>query len=533
MKTLIGALFIGALAGGIPSLAIAAGTNQGDTKAPVAASGDKATSGPESRSGWCEFRNGGQSSATGHLPLKWTPESIHWQSELPGYGQSAPIIFGQSVIVTSVEGPMKDECLVSCLELATGKSLWTYRQPASAKAASNYMASRAAPTPMVDRNGVFAFFESGDLVAVDHSGKLVWNRSLSSEYGAFDNNHGLGSSPTQTDSLVILNVEHKGPSYLIAIDKSNGKTVWKTDRKSSSSWSSPIVLSAETNKQVIVSSGGAITAYAADTGVPIWNVEGLDGNSVPSPTFADESLYIGARAPEFGTDSDASRSNLCLDLSQAESANPKVKWRASKAISDYASPVVCGNWVYFLNKSGILYCLDRNSGEVQYTERLGTQCWATPIVAEDRIYFFGKDGKTQVIRSGPKFDVVSSNLLWDPQAPPKPEHYTEHVDSARAHGGEGGGRGAGMFSNLKKADVDGDGVLSASEIPNDFKPMLARIDTNGDGKLDQAEMKTMADSFAARRSDSRDSARDPIVYGAAAVDGALVIRTGTRLYCLH
>ncbi len=220
-------------------------------------------------------------------------------------------------------------------------------------------------------------------------------------------------------------------------------------------------------------------------------------------------------------------------MSQAESANPKVKWRASKAISDYASPVVCGNWVYFLNKSGILYCLDRNSGEVQYTERLGTQCWATPIVAEDRIYFFGKDGKTQVIRSGPKFDVVSSNLLWDPQAPPKPEHYTEHVDSARAHGGEGGGRGAGMFSNLKKADVDGDGVLSASEIPNDFKPMLARIDTNGDGKLDQAEMKTMADSFAARRSDSRDSARDPIVYGAAAVDGALVIRTGTRLYCLH
>ncbi len=145
---------------------------------------------------------------------------------------------------------MKDECLVSCLELATGKSLWTYRQPASAKAASNYMASRAAPTPMVDRNGVFAFFESGDLVAVDHSGKLVWNRSLSSEYGAFDNNHGLGSSPTQTDSLVILNVEHKGPSYLIAIDKSNGKTVWKTDRKSSSSWSSPIVLSAETNKQL-------------------------------------------------------------------------------------------------------------------------------------------------------------------------------------------------------------------------------------------------------------------------------------------
>ncbi len=137
-------------------------------------------------------------------------------------------------------------------------------------------------------------------------------------------------------------------------------------------------------------------------------------------------------------------------------------------------------------------------------------------------------------------------MLWDSENVPKPESYVENNESPSGHGpggpgagggpgnrGGAGGRGSGMLANLMKSDADSDGTLSATEIPEDFKPMLARIDTNKDGALDQAELKAMADSFAARRSDSRDTARDPIVYGAAAVDGTIVIRTGTRLYCIQ
>ncbi len=208
----------------------------------------------------------------------------------------------------------------------------------------------------------------------------------------------------------------------------------------------------------------------------------------------------------------------------------------------------CANNAYTtLNKVGVLYCLDQQTGEAHYAERLGTQCWATPVVSEDRIYFFGKDGKTQIVRAGPKFDLIGSNLLWNPANPPKPETYVENND--RDHGQPGsadtnkdasnagprpaGGRGAGMLANLMKADADGDGQLSPNEVPAEFKPMLARIDTNADGTLDAAELKAMAESFAARRSDSRDTARDPIVYGSAAVNGTIVVRTGTRLYCVQ
>ncbi len=499
---------------------------------------------------WSEFRNGGTSSAHGELPAKWSSENVAWQHELIGYGQSTPTIHGGLVFVTCVEGSMKDECVVSCFELKSGREIWVYRAPATVKGTSNYMSSRAAPTPVVDSRGVYAFFESGDCLAIDHAGKQLWGRSLTSDYGKFDNNHGLGASPTQTETSVVINVEHKGPSYLIALDKGSGKTAWKTDRSSSSSWSSPIVMNIDGKQQIIVSSGGTVDGYDAASGKSTWSIGGLDGNSVPSPTASGKMLYVGARVPEFGEDGEAAKSNLCIALNDKSSndANPSVAWRASKAISDYASPVVCGDCVYYLNKIGVLYCLSMSTGHQHYVERLGTQCWATPIVAGDRIYFFGKDGKTQIVRAGPKFELIHSNRLWESDNAPKPVSYVEnnaiHGHGAQTEsGGSGGvgnagprgrgGPGGGMLATLMKADLDSNGTLSAEEIPADFKPMLARIDTNRDGSLDQAEIKAMAEGFAARRADSRDGARDPIVYGAAAVDGAIVIRTGTRLYCVQ
>ncbi len=332
---------------------------------------------------WAEFRNGGTSSVSGSIPRTWQPDSVSWQHELRGYGQSTPIIYGGRVFVTSVVGPMKDECHVTCFDLKSGQELWKSTHPASQKAASNVMASRAAPTPLVDDRAVYAFFESGDCVAVDHTGQLLWHRSLTNDYGKFDNNHGLGSSPTQSENSVVINIEHKGPSYLIALNKSNGEVRWKVDRASSSSWSSPIVMRSNDQSQVVVSSGGTVSGYDVDSGKSLWSIGGLDGNSVPSPTPSGNMLIVGARVPEFGSDGPAARSNLCIDLAglSASEKAPQIAWRATKAISDYASPVVSHDCVYYLNKVGVLACLDQMTGQAHYTERLGTQCWATPIVA--------------------------------------------------------------------------------------------------------------------------------------------------------
>jgi len=521
---------------------------------------------------WTEFRNGGSSHSSGPMPLKWSPENgIAWQKEFPGYGQSSPVIFNGRVFVTSVVGPMKDECQIICLDLKTGEQVWEWKKEATSRAASNYMASRAAPTPLVDANGVYAFFESGDFVAINPDGNLKWSRSLTDEFGKFDNNHGLGSSPTQTAELVIVNIEHKGPSYLLAVDKQTGEIRWKVDRPSGSSWTSPIVIQQEGKEQVVVSSGGSVSGYSTVDGKQLWSVDGISGNSVPSPTSAGPYLYIGARIPEFGSAEAASQSNLCLRLDSSENPQNEVLWRAKKAVCDYASPVIHGDCAYYLNNVGVLYCVDSLTGETQYTERLGTTCWATPVVAGDNVYFFGKDGKTVVIQSGPVFSKVATNLLWDPRNAPAPEFYKEHQSTGHDHGSSGeskqkkdaanapvaeekqtekgekpetnhaksegsgrtGGPGGGMMATLIKSDANGDGKISEEELSPDFREMMGRIDLNKDKFLDAEELKAMEENFRKRREGSKDSARDPIVYGVAAADGAFVIRTGTRLYCVR
>ena len=517
--------------------------------------------GTEATADWPSFRNGGASQIDSILPTTWSAsQGIAWQRELIGYGQSTPVVRGGKVYLSAVEGPMKDNCVILCLDLKNGEELWKFSFESSNKAPSNYAASRAAPTPIVDNDAVYSFFESGDVVAIDHSGKKRWHRNLTADYGKFENGHGLGASPALAKDHLILNIEHKGSSYLLAIDNKTGATTWKTDRPSSSSWSSPIVVNASDKQTVIVSSAGSVMAYDATTGARLWDVGGLDGNSVPSPTVHGSMLLVGARLPEFAEEGSAgSQSNCCINLSKMVEGKPEFLWRAEKVTSDYASPVVCGDCAYYISKAGILYCLDVNSGKAHYSKRLGTQCWGTPIVSQDRIYFFGKDGKTLVLKSGSQYELLATNELWHPANPPKPETYTEATRAERSGSGESsdgrsadsgrpsnrraggpgesrggaGGPGGGMMGMLTAADKNGDGILSAEEIPVDFRPMLARIDKNGDGSLDKDEMKAMADSFAARRADSATEARDPIVYGAVASDSKILIRTGTRLYCIQ
>lgn len=502
----------------------------------------------QARADWTSFRNGGDSSAD-KLPVKWSPESIAWQLELTGYGQSTPVIQGKQVFVASVVGGMKEQCLLQCLSLADGSEQWRYETASAKQSPSNYMASRAAPTPVVDENGVYVFFETGDLVAVDLAGEERWHRNLSEEFGNFENNHGLGSSPAQSDTHLYINLEHRGPSHLVAIRKIDGESDWQVSRPSGSSWSSPIFVQDGVKPQVIVSSAGMVTSYDSTDGNTLWTVEGLEGNSVPSPTVHSGKLFVGARLPEFAEEGSV-RSNCCLDISDSSSPSPEVLWRANKAISDYASPVVAGDFVYFINKVGVLHCLDIATGKLHYRKRLNGPCWATPIASDGNLYLFGKDGTTQVVEANEKFVLVSSNSLWDPSAPPKPEQYKEFSGGhGHGHGGAGGGQGraasadsrgqggrrpgGGMIGALMRGDANGDGVLEGDEVSPNFRPMLPRIDKNGDGKLDQEELAAMAKSFAERRAGARTGARDPIVYGAAASDGCLVIRTGTRLYCVR
>lgn len=425
---------------------------------------------------WAGFRNDGSGrTAAKNLPLKWSPANgIAWKVETPGYGQSSPVVWKDRVYVTSVEGDQKEKLHVCCYALADGKKQWVKTFDATQKGKNNAMMSRAAGTPVADAAGVYALFESGDLIALDHTGELRWERKFAKELGELKNNHGLGSSPAQTDATVIVLIDHQGPGKLIAVNKSTGKDAWANDRTARSSWTSPVVV----NGTVVVSSGGAVTGYAATDGKQLWEMSGLVGNTIPSAAVAGDSVVIAAGENRMKPDADGtSKSNCKLTLGGKDGY--AVAWHAKKLAAGTASPVAHAGFVYFTDKSGFVVCLDEKTGEEKYRERLDNQQWATPIAAGDHIFFFGKDGATTVLKAGDAFEKVATNKLWSDEEAAK-----------------------------RKAE--------AKKKAEEAQPKPA------DGKAPTAE----ADA-------ARYSAVGDVVYGAAAVDGAFVLRSGTELVCIR
>lgn len=350
---------------------------------------------------WPAFRGSGDStSAAQRLPLAWSKESgIAWTAPLTGTGQSSPVIWRDRVFATSVDGPNKERAVVACFDLASGRKLWEAALDSAEPAPISDYTSRAAPTPAVDGERVYAFFETGNLAAWDHDGKLAWSRNLAADYGKFLGNHGVGSSVALTEQLAIVLVDHDGPSYLLAVDKATGQTVWKTDRPKKVSWSSPIVA----GSQVIVSSGGTCEAFEAATGQRVWSVEGITGNTVPSATVTDELVCVGSS--EVG-------SNLAIRRGgQGDVSASHIAWRSREATATFSSPLVYGGQVYLVNRAGVAFCLDEKNGKTRWTHRLGGSCWASPLGACGRVYFFEKSGATTVAAAGPEFKLLAENTL--------------------------------------------------------------------------------------------------------------------------
>lgn len=364
---------------------------------------------------WPGFLGVGAGPISEKVPLSWSPEQgIAWQTALPGYGQSSPIVWGGTAFVTSVEGPMKEKNHVLAVKLNNGEVLWQRSFDSTDKVESTGYVSRAAPTPVTDGKSVFAFFESGDVVALALDGNELWKRSLPAEYGKFKTRHGLAASPLLTDKGIVFLVDHEGPSFLLCLNKGTGETLWKSDRKSRTSWSSPGLLKVGDREMIVCSSTGSVDGYDPATGEALWSFNDVGGNTSNTPlAFADGCFLVGASAGREAEAGGGKKSNLAIQVQHVDGKlTPSVLWASEAASSSFGSPIVYADNAYFVSRTGVLYCLDAQTGQERYTQRLKEPCWATPVGIGDRIYLFGKSGHTTVIATGAEFRILAESDLW-------------------------------------------------------------------------------------------------------------------------
>jgi outer membrane protein assembly factor BamB len=156
-----------------------------------------------------------------------------------------------------------------------------------------------------------------------------------------------------------------------------------------------------------------VDGYDTASGKLLWSHEGISGNTIPSATLADECVFVGAGVGRGASSGEsAAASNCCLRITPESETGYELLWKAENAVCSYMSPMVHAGCVYYVNSVGVLYCLDAATGKEHYARRIDSPCWAQPIGVGDRVYLFGKNGVTTVIKSGATFEKLASNSLW-------------------------------------------------------------------------------------------------------------------------
>ncbi len=168
--------------------------------------------------------------------------------------------------------------------------------------------------------------------------------------------------------------------------------------------------------QIVVSASGSIDGYDPETGKQLWTFDDVGGNTVASPLpFGDGAFLVGASPGRNGENTEgARRSNMAIAIRRdGQRYKPVVLWRNEQATSSFGSPIVHNGFAYYTNRAGVLFCLTADTGQTRYNTRLAESNWATPIGLGDRVYFFGRSGKTTVMAAGATAQQLAVNTLYN------------------------------------------------------------------------------------------------------------------------
>ncbi len=429
---------------------------------------------------WSQFRgpNGTGVSATTGLPDTFGPaKNVVWKTELPP-GHSSPVLTSDRVFVTAHN---KEKLYVIALDRQSGKILWQKEVPRVREGRLQNVNGPASASPVTDGSNVYVFFQDFGMLSFDRDGKERWRLPL----GPFNMFYGFGASPILVDDKIILPVDQDYPaSYLIAVDKNNGKVRWKVERPVViSGYSTPIVYQPKQGpKQIVVPESFQLSAYSVADGKRVWWVRGLacemksiasqdgeylyingwgfpqnqPGQQIPTVSFEeglkrydkDHDRQI-TKAEATGTEKMDRILNAAFeafDMNRNEKLDEKdwevframmasengllaikmggtgdqtataIRWRYQKPVPQVPSTLLYKGVLYMINDSGILLSFDPATGNVLKQGRLHgaiDKYFSSPVAADDKVFLIGQGGQVSVLKAAGEWEVLAVNELDD------------------------------------------------------------------------------------------------------------------------
>lgn len=387
---------------------------------------------------WPQFRGPdgqGHSTATG-LPVHWSEtENITWKTALPGEGHSSPVISGDQIWVTTAIilplTPEEEKARLAALndkdqlkvagEL-TLQAVQLNRQTGaiertvdlfkvSAPQPKHGLNSYASPTPVISGNTLFCHFGSYGTACVDRtSGEVLWrNDSLRVEH-----QNGPGSSPVIWEDRLIIHFDGTDRQYIAALNAKNGEVVWETNRSGEmdprpdlkKAYGTPLVVKTETGPQVISPAANWVYGYDPRDGHEIWKASygQLGFSTVPRPIVLGDKVFVATSY---------SQSRLVAvklggtgDITETHTA-----WMSDRQIPQKPSLIGLDGRLYFSSDKGIVRCVNSETGEDVWFERLNGDYSASPIASEGHLYFFNQEGICTVLQAGDEFNELAKNTL--------------------------------------------------------------------------------------------------------------------------
>jgi outer membrane protein assembly factor BamB len=363
---------------------------------------------------WLQFRGPGGSGIAPDkgVPVTWSDDSnIRWKAEMPGPGASSPIVVGNKVFVTCYRGygltrdnPGEQKNLkrhLVCLERQTGKTAWKRDiDPVLPESAFQgpyiTMHGYASATPVSDGKHVFVFFGSAGVFAFDLDGQQLWHASV----GKGTHGWGSGASPILHKDLLIVNASVESGSVL-ALDKKSGTEVWST-KGISGSWNTPVLVKlAGSAAELALATQPKMLGFDPDTGKELWRAETYDWYVCPSLIAHDGVLY-------------GLQHSICVAVKaggRGDVTDSHVLWKKNFG-HVVSSPLYHDGHVYWSSR-GTVYCVKASDGSVVYKERLkgADETYASPVLADDKIYFVTRSDGVYVVEAGPTFKLLARNTF--------------------------------------------------------------------------------------------------------------------------
>ena len=349
-----------------------------------------------------------------NVPTDWDVAHAVWKTALPGKGHASPVIWGDRVVTVTALPDQKDRVLL-CLDRTSGKMLWQQTVVNGPLEKIHEENSYASGTPSTDGERVYVVFRVGEeIVVAAHNladGKQLWLVRPGTHKGEW----GFSNTPVLYKNMVIVDGDskivdgdNKGDSFLVALSRDDGHTIWRIKRTHQGiSYSAPLIREMAGRVQLVQCGDRRVTGFDPETGKELWTVDGPSQEFVATPFYDEKTklVFVSSSWPE----------RHILAIRPDGSGNvtdTNIVWRDKDGAPYIVSFLVVGDLFYSINVQGTMYCYEAATGKNLWHEKLGRH-HASPVLVGGLIYAINDKGQVNVIKPGRTFDRVAQFELGE------------------------------------------------------------------------------------------------------------------------